>query len=687
MEDSAIHHSDTMENLTQLLPALQRLDGLLARAVTVAQAVYGQPAATDRFRGLYINNAQVAQAMARTPGVPIFAVDQQSGLPAVQLTEARETADTATTNKTRSFWRNWFGNTQSAAEGKESAKPPLVSPPDLTELPSLEQCPPFAWLQARYGLNEFELDVLLLAAGPVLDRRYELVYAYLQDNVGWRQPSVDLILNILCADAAEKIARRESFGSDSPLLKELLITLQDRQNTNSLLAKAIIPDNQIVRYMLADFSLDEEFVPFCDLESPLYTLSETALSDAEQAGLRTILQEQASSTLRIYLHGAAGVGKKELALAAAGELNQECLVIDCPKLMAQSADQTTMRRLAREIWLLECVPVFTHVEALFPEPLFEPFLQAVAEIPGLVLFTGRLSWPRMFEFSIDIFTLELSFPDHKKRAALWREYLLETDTLIEEATIWELASRYRMTSSQIQNAVFNAQQKAVWRTAVSPETEEPELNKRDLITAVHAQFNHDLSSMAQKIDPLYTWDDIVLPDGAREQLRQLCARVKYHHQVWQTWGFDKRLSQGKGINVLFAGPSGTGKTMAAEIIANELGYELYKIDLSGVVSKYIGETEKNLNQIFAAAENASAILFFDEADALFGKRSEVRDAHDRYANIEVSFLLQKMEMFDGLSILASNLRQHLDDAFIRRLTDTVHFPFPDEKSRVEIWHI
>ena len=169
------------------------------------------------------------------------------------------------------------------------------------------------------------------------------------------------------------------------------------------------------------------------------------------------------------------------------------------------------------------------------------------------------------------------------------------------------------------------------------------------------------------------------------QLQEICQRVAHRQRVMGEWGFDRKLSQGKGVNALFAGASGTGKTMAAEVIATELGLDLYKIDLSGVVSKYIGETEKNLDRIFTAAANANAILFFDEADALFGKRSEVRDSHDRYANLEISYLLQKMEQFDGIAILATNLRGNLDEAFTRRLAFTVHFPFPDEASRRRIW--
>ena len=207
----------------------------------------------------------------------------------------------------------------------------------------------------------------------------------------------------------------------------------------------------------------------------------------------------------------------------------------------------------------------------------------------------------------------------------------------------------------------------------------------DLFSAAREQSGRDLEALAQKLEPIYTWKDIVLPEDSLAQLREICQRVAHRHRVLAEWGFDRKLSLGKGVNALFAGPSGTGKTMAAEVIANELGLDLYKIDLSGVVSKYIGETEKNLDRVFRAAENSNAILFFDEADALFGKRSEVRDSHDRYANIEISYLLQKMEEYDGVAVLATNLRQHLDESFIRRLTFTIHFPFPDEASRRCIW--
>lgn len=193
-----------------------------------------------------------------------------------------------------------------------------------------------------------------------------------------------------------------------------------------------------------------------------------------------------------------------------------------------------------------------------------------------------------------------------------------------------------------------------------------------------------LDLLAQRLEPKATWDDIVLPPDPLELLHQIADQVRYRSRVYDEWGFRKALNRGLGINALFAGDSGTGKTMAAEVIADDLRLNLYRIDLSGVMSKYIGETEKNLRRLFDAAEDGGAILFFDEADALFGKRSEVKDSHDRYANIEVNYLLQRMETYSGLAILATNMKTNLDEAFVRRLRFIVNFPFPGFKERKRI---
>lgn len=181
------------------------------------------------------------------------------------------------------------------------------------------------------------------------------------------------------------------------------------------------------------------------------------------------------------------------------------------------------------------------------------------------------------------------------------------------------------------------------------------------------------------------WDDIILPEDQKKQLAEICNQVRYRHVVYNDWGFGQKLARGKGLNILFSGPSGTGKTMAAEIMGNKLSIDVYKIDLSTIISKYIGETEKNLDCVFRDGATANAIIFFDEADSIFGKRSEVRDSHDRYANVEISYLLQKIDDYDGIIIMATNLRKNMDEAFTRRMHFCVEFPIPGAADRYRIW--
>jgi SpoVK/Ycf46/Vps4 family AAA+-type ATPase len=194
-----------------------------------------------------------------------------------------------------------------------------------------------------------------------------------------------------------------------------------------------------------------------------------------------------------------------------------------------------------------------------------------------------------------------------------------------------------------------------------------------------------LDTLAQRIEPKASWDDLVLPPADKDQLRRIAQQVRHRSTVYDTWGVGLKMNRGLGISALFSGMSGTGKTMAAEVIAQELKLNLYRIDLSGLMSKYIGETEKNLRKLFDAAENGGTILFFDEADALFGRRTEIKDSHDRYANIEVNYLLQRMEAYRGLAILATNMKSALDPAFVRRIRHILDFPFPSRADREEIW--
>ncbi|MFY9608508.1 MAG: AAA family ATPase, partial [Blastocatellia bacterium] len=307
------------------------------------------------------------------------------------------------------------------------------------------------------------------------------------------------------------------------------------------------------------------------------------------------------------------------------------------------------------------------------------FLDVAKECSWVTFFFGERQWKPKSTDGLAFVFLDLPGPDDEERVRVWQRLASSYD-IAEDVDFGELAGKFSFGYGQISDALVATENATRWRPAG-----ERQITRADLARACRGQSGQKLNSLARKVKPVYTWDDIVLPEEVLCQLREICQRVVHRNRVMGEWGFGKKLSMGKGVNALFAGPSGAGKTMAAEIIANDLELDLYKIDLSGVVSKYIGETEKNLDRVFSAAEDANAILFFDEADALFGKRSEVRDSHDRYANIEISYLLQKMEEYQGLAILATNLKANLDESFTRRLAFTTHFPFPDEASRLLIW--
>ena len=270
-------------------------------------------------------------------------------------------------------------------------------------------------------------------------------------------------------------------------------------------------------------------------------------------------------------------------------------------------------------------------------------------------------------------------PDLAAREDLWKSLAAGSEDLAPDIDWDDLAIKFRLTPGAIEGAIEAARNHARLRGL------EAQVTRDDLYSGCYSQSNQNLAKLARKLAPHYTWSDIVLPKNSLAQLRELCQQVRHRRMVYTTWGFDRKLSLGKGLCVLLYGQSGVGKTMAVEIIANELRLDVYKIDLSTVVSKYIGETEKNLSRIFQEAETSNAILFFDEADALFGKRSEVKDAHDRYANIEINYLLQRMEEFDGLVILATNLRKNIDEGFFRRMHFAIEFPFPDTAQRYRIW--
>jgi ATPase family associated with various cellular activities (AAA) len=279
---------------------------------------------------------------------------------------------------------------------------------------------------------------------------------------------------------------------------------------------------------------------------------------------------------------------------------------------------------------------------------------------------------------------EVDNPTRNEQAGLWQEVLQSSFPSLN-GKLDAVVSQFNLGPAAIQSAAWQACIALPPDSKPAAEQTVPAGLVEHLWDACRVQARPRLEGLAQRIEPAATWDDLILPDSQKQVLSQIALHVRQRTKVYQTWGFGSKGSRGLGISALFAGASGTGKTMAAEVLAKELRLDLYRIDLSQVVSKYIGETEKNLRRVFDAAEEGAAVLLFDEADALFGKRSEVKDSHDRYANIEVSYLLQRMEAYRGLAVLTTNRKSALDQAFLRRIRFVMEFPFPEAAQRAEIW--
>ena len=536
----------------------------------------------------------------------------------------------------------------------------------------------FLVLCERCKLSPFDLDVLLIALAPDIDPQYERVFAYLQDDVSCKRPGINLILNLLCHSPADKLTKRAAFSAFGSLLRNRLIRLSGDESA-PLADRGVCMDARVAAFLLGETGLDARLARFAHLIDAAKAADRSAGHKVD-VGLADLARgaRTGGSPLVVYFRGADEEAKRTAAAALACELEAALLIADVGHASHRPGDfEEWLYDLAREAVFQDTIVYYEGLEVLADYAAGESVLRALPPHAVITILSGSREW-RMGSAKVGgVITVQFEMPSWQDRRRAWETALCDHELQAVRQGLDTLSECFRFSRSQIEDAALTAVRLASLRR-------EP-LDLADLYEAARARSGNEMGNLARKVVGVYGWDDIVLPEEEHAQLREICRRVALRHQVLDKWGFGQKLSGGKGVNALFHGPSGTGKTMAAEVIARELHLDLYKIDLAGVVSKYIGETEKNLDRIFAAAENANAVLLFDEADALFGKRSEVRDSHDRYANLEISYLLQKMEQYEGVAILATNLKQNLDDAFLRRLAFSVHFPFPDEVSRRRIW--
>ena len=546
-----------------------------------------------------------------------------------------------------------------------------ASPAPASSVPSHPAEPPSATslsaLCAGFKLSPFERDLLLLCAGPELDASFPALIAAAAGDASRRHPTFGLALASLPGP------HWSALSPSAPLRRWRLIEPVPVNPADPLAATPLRIDERILHFLCGVSTPEPRLRGLLETIPAPDELSATHLGLARQLAhlWREALAEGVYPAVQLLardLVAAAG-----LAAVSADAIGLGLRLLRATDVPASASDRADLARLLEREAVLERFALLVDLEPGAPaetvhaiasllDSLQNPVLVCAAE--ALRLRTRALA------------RLEVSAPSPDDQSQLWRAALGPAASAALNGQVELVSTQFRLSPAHIRSAA------AELARADYPDAD---ALGSALWDACRAQARPRLDGLARRIEVRAGWDDLVLPAAQLQTLRTVVAQVRRRAQVYGPWGFGAQSDRGLGISALFAGGSGTGKTLAAEILARELRLDLYRIDLASLVSKYIGETEKNLRQVFDAAEAGGAILLFDEADAVFGRRSEVRDSHDRYANIEVGYLLQRLESFRGLALLTTNQPQSIDPAFARRIRFTVHFPFPDAAQRTQIW--
>ncbi|MDJ0647867.1 MAG: ATP-binding protein [Xenococcaceae cyanobacterium MO_188.B19] len=538
---------------------------------------------------------------------------------------------------------------------------------DLAEVASLELIPPFALEEIcdRFSLTPFEKDILLLCAGMELDRGWGLLCGQAQGSDITNYPTFSLALSSL------DYVHWDAIMPESALRHWRLIELKD--NSNILTTKELVIDEQILHYLLGHRHLDQRLTGLLELvtDTPSLVPSHRKIVDK-----LVKLWLQPVEVPIIHLYGKDISSKRAIATTIIKELQLNLYTISAEILPTDTSQLYLLKCLLEREWILNQSAFFLDCDYWENSDRSKDILVALL-LDNLQCPLIISSQERRRERHKSLIAVEVKKPTTQEQRLLWSESLSK---IIPDSNgqIDTLVSYFNLNSPAIESVCLQVK-------SVENNGDNSNSIKEQLWQMCRTQARPHLEQLAQRIESGVSWADLILPESELNILRELATHVRHKEQVYHHWGFAQKNARGLGISALFAGASGTGKTLAAEVLGNELQLDVYRIDLSSVVSKYIGETEKNLKKIFDAAEGCGAILLFDEADALFGKRSEVKDSHDRYANMEVSYLLQRIESYQGLAILTTNLKDDLDRAFLRRIRFIVQFPFPDFNQRSAIW--
>lgn len=529
-------------------------------------------------------------------------------------------------------------------------------------------------LQERLKLSDLEMQIILILFVPELDSKYERIYAYLQDNLNRTYPTVQLLALLLCESPLETQTLYDHFIKPSKFSMLRLIDFVKKETHELLFQQPLRLSDALRNYLMGDLLIEDALQPYCHIVEPIQDSS--AMLDIEHS-IKKGMQNAERYLINIY--GTSTKNKKREALKIASHFGFGLLCIDTSEAVQTESDINKLTALMiRDALLTGTVLYFENFDAFLNSVSMQEsklFLQ-LEQLAWLTFFSTLGVWsPKEIPKHQHFYTLHKTPTVFVERERYWKNELSALDDTLSIEVASELANTFHFSEDEIDNIIHLAEtQRGLGK----------KVDKKLLFNLSRSRISTNLSQYAQHIKSTSHMHDMVTTEKTKEQLNEIMVHYRYKNQVFQTWGYEK-FFQSEGLTLLFSGPSGTGKTLAASVLANTLGLELYKIDLSQMISKYIGETEKNLAKLFEAAKESGVILFFDEADAVFGKRTELKDSHDRYANIEVSYLLQRIEDYDGIVILASNLKENIDEAFLRRLRFVIDFPTPDAKQREALW--
>lgn len=546
---------------------------------------------------------------------------------------------------------------------------------------------PLQHLIETFKLSDFEIFCLFLTISVEIEPSFERSVRFFNENLDTPNPTLGLMMKIYAKTLDELLMLRKKVHSNAKLLR---FFYGESLRAMPQLPLASIPlslDRTIVDFILS-FETYETRVPFLSVVFPHTRDENHHFADVKNELKRFVehnYEHRVNQNLFFHIHGSKGIGKHALVCDFCSDYEQNIVLVNCKRLYLTLARQDQIDQLLREVLIHRAVLVFEHFEWL-TDKLSDPEVSSftaklLSELMVFVKTCFALSkhpWHPQSEFSeLAVVDVPLKTPNGAERAVYWKEasraYPIE-----QETDLFAIANKFKLNPKQIDKALKDAHNQMLWSRAEA-------MDEKLLHKANYFQLAHSLSDKAQRLLSPYRFKDLILAPEALGQIHEACDQMRFRHVVYNDWGFDQKITYGTGLGMLFTGPPGTGKTLSAQVIANELGLELYRVDLSQVISKYIGETEKNLKAIFDEAALSSAILLFDEGDALFSKRTEVNDSHDKYANVETSYLLQKIESYEGIAIVTTNLLSNIDEAFIRRFAFVVHFPLPTPEYRRQIW--